>query len=86
MFNPRVEIQIRSAIESYRAIPGNGVFSEELFYGFYKHLRDVYPFYDELADMANLKETATPNCWTQLDGVGYYSLTRYGFIEKRYQK
>jgi hypothetical protein len=86
MFKERVEIQVRSAIESFKALPGNDMFSEELFYDFYKHMREVYPFYNELADMNNLKETATPNCWSLQDGVGYFSLTRFGFLDKTYIK
>lgn len=84
--NPRVEINIDNAVQSFRGLKGNGVFSEQLFRDFFNHLRQSYSLYDELADVANLKETGTPNCWSLQDGVGYFTLTKFGFIDKTYQK
>ena len=82
MFKSRVEMQLREVAKSFTALPGNDMFSEELFISFYKYMREHYSLYDELAGMNNLIETATPNCWSKQDGVGHFTLTRLGFIDK----
>jgi hypothetical protein len=84
MFNPRVKSNIEKAIESFKKKSGNEIFSDQLFLNFYEHLRKEYDAYDEIADLADLKQAGTPNSYVQREGVSYFKKTEYGFIDITY--
>jgi hypothetical protein len=47
---PRIENEVREAAKSFTEIKGNGVFSEEIFVSFFKHLRTRYHLMGEYYD------------------------------------
>jgi hypothetical protein len=79
-------MDIKEVAEEFVKMQGNEMFSPQLFVNFFEFAQEKLSLedpYEQIAKICNLKETGTPGCYTQLEGVGYYTKTKFGFIDIR---
>ena len=81
-------MDIKQVAQKFVEMQGNQMFSPQLFIQFFEFAKeemalDIEDPYEQIAKICNLKETGTPGCYSQQDGVGYYNKTKFGFIDNR---
>jgi len=79
-------MDIRELAKEFTSKPGNGVVSPEMLVNFYNEVISTIPEqdpYEQIAKICGLEETGTDGCFTIKDGLGYYTKTKFGFIDIR---
>lgn len=79
-------MDINEVAEEFVKIEGNDMFSPQLFVKFFEFAKEKLSLedpYEQIAKICNLKETGTPGCYSQQKGLGYYTKTKFGFIDIR---